>query len=96
MEFKLNKIDTDLRKQIKDATKEGKIHSKNGVAVNKDKKYNKDDSNFEQQRNSSLAKYNKNNFIVDAKKTEQVEIDVYLEETKENTVEKGIFLDIKK
>ena len=39
MEYKLNKIDTELRQLVNDATKEGKVHgNKETYKVNKDKK----------------------------------------------------------
>lgn len=37
MEFKLNKIDTDLRQRIDQERSEDKIHNKKGINVNKDK-----------------------------------------------------------
>ena len=37
MEFKLNKIDTELRQQVQDSTKEGLIHrKKKEIIINKD------------------------------------------------------------
>lgn len=37
MEYRVNKIDPDLRKKIGDARGEGKIHTKKGITINKDK-----------------------------------------------------------
>lgn len=36
MEFKLNKIDTDIRKRMQEETKEDKVHSGKGINANKD------------------------------------------------------------
>jgi hypothetical protein len=36
LEFKLNKIDTDIRKKIKEETKEDKVHSGKGINIKKD------------------------------------------------------------
>ena len=37
MEFRLNKIDTDLRQKINDQTREGKVHTKKGISIDKHK-----------------------------------------------------------
>lgn len=36
MEFKLNKIDTDIRKKMQEETKEDKVHSGKNISVKKD------------------------------------------------------------
>ncbi|ETI88177.1 MAG: hypothetical protein Q607_CBUC00206G0001, partial [Clostridium butyricum DORA_1] len=36
MEFKLNKIDTDIRKKIQEETKEDKVHSSKSISIKKD------------------------------------------------------------
>ena len=36
MEFKLNKIDTDIRKKIQEDRRESKVHSGKSINVNKD------------------------------------------------------------
>jgi hypothetical protein len=41
LEFKLNKIDTDIRKKIQEDTKEDKVHSGKAINVNKDLKEEK-------------------------------------------------------
>ena len=41
MEFKLNKIDTDIRKKMQEETKEDKVHSGKAINVNKDLKEEK-------------------------------------------------------
>lgn len=93
MEFRLNKIDPDLRQQINDATSEGKVHSKNSLSVNKD-------ANRENKKNfmHKLEKYQKDKkkLTVDAVKSENIEIIAFKEEDDETDVPKGIFLNDKR
>ena len=42
MEFKLNKIDTDIRKKMQEEIKEDKVHSGKGINVTKNLKDEKD------------------------------------------------------
>ncbi|NEZ45867.1 hypothetical protein FDF74_01420 [Clostridium niameyense] len=37
MEFRLNKIDLEVRDRIKEQTKSGKVHSKTNLSIEKDK-----------------------------------------------------------
>lgn len=43
MEFKLNKIDTDIRKKMQEEIKEDKVHSGKGINIKKDLKEEKKD-----------------------------------------------------
>lgn len=95
MEYRLNKIDMDLRKQINEAAKEGKVHGNKQVSINKDKKEEQKDSNSKQ-KFKNFERYNKKKLLVDAEKAEQLEIDAYLEKDKDLKGEKGIFLDTRK
>lgn len=93
MEFRLNKIDTELRKQVNDAAKEGKVHSKKSVYIAKDKKGRK--SSYSQSSNDSTKKYSNKRLLVDANKTETVDVDGYIDEENEN-ISKGIIIDVRK
>jgi uncharacterized protein (DUF2344 family) len=88
MEYRLNKIDTDLRQRINDATKEGKVHSKKEIVINKDTK---------KQKGYSLKRYNrKKKLIVGAVKPENIEVEAFKEGMKEKDLPKGTYIDIKK
>lgn len=92
MEFRLNKIDTDLRQKVNDATKSGIIHSKRSLQVNKDKK----ERNFKETY-YKLQKYNKNKkLVVDAEKIDNIEIDGFKENIEDDDNTQGIFLDVKR
>ncbi len=97
MEFRLNKIDLELRDKIKEQTKEGKVHSKQNITINKqDRNNNSKDEEFYKQ----LKKQQKNKNIkikaVKYVKGENLDIEVTKEETerKDNIV--GTILDTKK
>ena len=97
MEFKLNKIDNDLRQRINDVTKEGKVHNKNNIKIQnqENKKGKKEQMEFAKQ----LKKYsekNKSNLTVKAEKVDEVEVDVYLEKDTKSSIRKGLLLDTKK
>lgn len=91
MEFKLNKIDTDIRKKMQEETKEDKVHSSNSINVKKDLKEEKSKqqeiitSGENEKRYFTIdgVKYNHRNININAIKTEKI--------TEENS--KGQILD---
>ncbi len=99
MEYKLNKIDPEVRQRIKETTSSGKVHAKSGIVIgdhNKNKR-NESGSDF----NSKLEKEknkNKNRISVDAVKIAEVQVPAYKEDmdnlNKDET--KGHILDVKK
>jgi hypothetical protein len=42
MEYRINKIDTDLRQKINEERSEGKVHNKKGININKDRESTKE------------------------------------------------------
>jgi hypothetical protein len=82
MEFKLNKIDTDLRQRINEERSEDKIHNKKGININKDK--NKEEKN--QGKGPKEAEHNGNLETVEKK------------DSKEEVIEpqKGHYIDIRR
>ena len=103
VEFRLNKIDTNLRQLVNDATKEGKVHSKQAITVNKDKDQEKGQEEKKKEKNSkekfNLSKYSGigRKIIVEAVKIENVEVEATKDEAaaSENTY-KGRFIDFRK
>ncbi|MBU3202949.1 hypothetical protein [Clostridium algidicarnis] len=104
MEFRLNKVDNDLRDRINAETREGKVHSKRTLLINKEENEsgrrngrwsNKKDS----KEKFNLSKYAKNHkdISINAIKTEDLEVEATIEH-KNTTKEtyKGRFLDIRK
>jgi hypothetical protein len=92
MEYKLNKIDPDLRQKINDSSREGLVHSKKNIEVNKDKQEEK-----RKNKNYKLEDYDKNKkLVVKAIKVENVQVEAFNEKTKTDDNTKGMFLDIKK
>lgn len=103
MEYRLNKIDMDIRKDINDETKEGKIHSKKGITVSKennDKKQNRQEKHKGKYKEKfDLAKYNNPNMkiTIEAVKTESLEIQAVKDEQNSSKSEsRGLFIDIRK
>jgi hypothetical protein len=82
MEFKLNKIDKDLRQRINEERSEDKIHNKKGININKDK--NKEEKN--ENKETKKSEHNENIDSMESKnsKTEVIE------------PEKGHYIDIRR
>jgi hypothetical protein len=103
VEFRLNKIDTDLRQLVNDKTKEGKVHSKDEVLINKDSSYEKREGHNNRDRRPkekfSLEKYSgkTKKIVVEAEKTENIEVEASKEtgHASDNTY-MGRFIDIRK
>lgn len=91
MEYKLNRIDTERRKQINEASKEGIIHGYGNISI-----YKNEERKRETEKKFKPQKYKLIKLFVDATKLEQLEIEAYKEEIDIDKCNKGIFLDIKK
>lgn len=80
MEFKLNKIDTDIRKKMQEEIKEDKIHSGKNISVKKDIKDERHEeieySNDEEAKKRYITidgiKYNHKNIDIKAEKVEEI------------------------
>ena len=81
MEFKLNKIDTDIRKKMQEEIKENKVHSGKGVNVTKDLKEEKneyisqDENKVESEKRYITidgSKYNGKNISIKVEKVEEI------------------------
>ena len=94
MEFKLNKIDTDIRKKMQEEIKEDKVHSGKSINVTKDLKDEKNEYiNLEETKEDSEKRYitidgvrDNKNISIKVEKVEKI--------TDENS--KGRILDKKK
>lgn len=96
MEFKLNQIDTEIRQKIKDTASEGKVHTKQGIAIGKNDREDKHSNNF----NTELKKYNnsKKKLMISASKKNEVQVDAFMDNNDEKNVfpSSGTLLDIRK
>ncbi len=83
--FKLNQIQTDIRRELKEETKDDKVHSKRDIYIknNKSKKPYVDEAN---------NKANKNSLTIEAVKYNEV---FQVDANKEISIEskKGLFID---
>lgn len=100
MEFILNKVEPAVRQQVNDKTKEGKVHTKNNITINKDKHQEEEKKDKENRRQElkaqELKRYNKNKkVIIDAVKVDTISVDAINEEEKLKN-RKGLFIDIRK
>ena len=90
MEYKLNKIDTDLRIKVNEMSKSGVVHTKKDITVNKDK--NKNEDKNKEQKEFKLSNYNNKKIVVEAEMKNEVEVEGFYEE-KELEPTLGRFLD---
>ena len=96
MEFKLNKIDVEIRQRVKSTTKSGVIHRKELISVNKDRNPS-DNSNSYEDFKYKISKYKKKHKIaIEAFKTTQYEVEVFKETLDKEQKSIGNFIDTKK
>ncbi|MGH4125773.1 MAG: hypothetical protein ACREV6_22920 [Clostridium sp.] len=96
MEFKLNKIDVEIRQRVKDTTKSGVIHRKGSISVNKDRNP-KENSKSYQEFSSKLLKYKNNHKItVGAFRNNQYDVEVFKDVLEKEQRIMGNFIDTKK
>ena len=94
MEFKLNKIDTDIRKKIQEEIKEDKVHSGKSINIKKDIK----DERHEEIKNLDEEESEKRYLTIDGVKYNNKNISVKVEKIEKinNENSKGRILDKKK
>jgi hypothetical protein len=100
MEFRLNKIDPEVRQRVKETTSANKVHNKREIFINsdnKDKGKNKQGS-FEIEFNKYKQGKSKKKIMVQAIRTEEVEVKAFKEEGQifSKDDKKGTILDVKK
>lgn len=96
MEFKLNKIDVELRQRVKDTTKSGVIHRKNSIMINKDRNPRNNSETYEEFK-GKIMKYNKKHKItVNAFKNNQYEVEVFKDTLEKEQKKIGNYIDTKK
>jgi hypothetical protein len=99
MEFRLNKVDPEVRRRVKETTSANRIHNKREIFINngsKDKSKNGSGS-----FSSQLGKYkqgkDKKKILVQAIKTEEVEVKAFKEDAaSESGYDRGSIIDVKK
>lgn len=100
MEFRLNKIDPEVRQRVKETTSAGKIHTKSGVIINKDNKNkkNKNEDSFASELEKEKKKREKKILSVEAVKVQEVEVPAYREEQGKQSQSEvaGHILDVRK
>ena len=91
----LNKIDNDIRREVKEKVSSGKVHRKQDIEVNKDGE--KDKKNFNEYTSPKVSSENKK-IIIDAVKIEEGKISLKgeKEESLKNLSNFGTFIDVKK
>lgn len=96
MEFKLNKIDTDIRRKMQEKTRDGKVHGNNAITIKKDLKEDKKDRINDKRDKDS--KSNKSFFSVDGIRYEEKTLNIEAEKVEFLDEEKlkGHRLDVKK
>ncbi|MDR3593980.1 hypothetical protein [Clostridium sp.] len=94
MEFKLNKIDTDIRKKMQEEIKEDKVHSGKSINIKKDIK----DERHEEIKNLDEEESGKRYITIDGVKYNNRNISIKVEKVEEihNENSKGRILDKKK
>ncbi|OPJ64526.1 hypothetical protein [Clostridium chromiireducens] len=94
MEFKLNKIDTDIRKKMQEEIKEDKVHSGKGISIKKDVK----DERARDIAESTDKEFEKRYITIDGIKDNHRNIDIKVEKMEKinESNSKGRILDTTK
>lgn len=94
MEFKLNKIDTDIRKKMNEETKDDKVHSGKAVNVKKDLKEEKN-KNTNEKLIFTEGEIDKRYITIEVVKNSHENIDINAEKVEEmnESNSKGRILD---
>jgi len=96
MEFKLNKIDVEIRQRVKDTTKSGVVHRKDSITVNKDRDPKDNSKNYEEFKGKLLKYKKKHKITVGAYRNTQYEIEVFKETLEKEQEKIGNYIDTKK
>ena len=96
MNFLLNKIDTDIRRKLYEKTKDGKVHRKSTISINKDSEKQKKKF-FNEYVKEERKQMEQSKFTVDATKLEKPTISIHGEKEENlHAIGYGTFLDVKK
>ncbi|WP_066892481.1 hypothetical protein [Clostridium nigeriense] len=96
MNFLLNKIDTDIRRKLHEKTKDGKVHRKSDIIINKDSEKQKKKF-FNEYVKEEAKKRDEGKITVNATKIESQTISLNGEKEEDlKTLGYGTFLDVKK
>ncbi|GAA0755401.1 hypothetical protein [Clostridium sartagoforme] len=96
MNFLLNKIDNDIRKKIYEKTKDGKVHRKSDIKINKDSEKQKKKF-FNEYVEAEKEQAKKKKITINATKLDKSNISLYGEKEENlNAMGYGTFLDVKK
>ena len=87
MEYRINKIDTDLRREINEERSNQKIHGKKEIFINKDKKQEETRDQTTDQTKDHEQHLSREKYEVDAIKEKEIEV-------KESNL--GHYIDIRK
>lgn len=99
MEFKLNKVDSDIRERIKESTKTDKIHADKESSMIKQLKDDEERDAKQKDKQQSDSQNQKKRYItIDGVKYygERIHVDAEKEEIVNELNSKGIMLDVKK
>lgn len=96
MNFLLNKIDTDIRRKLYEKTKDGKVHRKSTITINKDSEKQKKKF-FKEYVKEETMKKGKGKITIDVSKVKEPTISLKAEKEEDiNLLGRGTFLDVKK
>lgn len=98
MEFRLNKVDTDIRDKLKEEIKIDKIHGNNHISIKKDLKEDENKEKNHKETEDKDKKSPKKYIIIDGIKCNDQNLYVNVEKVEKlNEINsKGRFLDIEK
>lgn len=105
MEYKLNKVDLDVRQRIEDSVREGVVHRKDEISIKKDggnpegkskNEFSKSLKKAKQQDKKDKENKKDNKILIEAVKAEVVNVEASIESKDKENLTSGRFLDTKR
>ncbi|MBM7869458.1 hypothetical protein JOC70_000927 [Clostridium pascui] len=105
MEYKLNKVDLDVRQRIEDSVRDGVVHRKDEISIKKDggnpegkskNEFSKSLKKAKQQDKEDKENKKGNKILIEAVKMKVVNIEASIESKDKESLTSGRFLDTKR
>lgn len=105
MEYKLNKVDLDVRQRIEDSVREGVVHRKDEISIKKDggnpegkskNEFSKSLKKAKQQDKKDKENKKDNKILIEAVKAKVVNVEASIESKDKENLTSGRFLDTKR
>lgn len=105
MEYKLNKVDLDVRQRIEDSVREGVVHRKDEISIKKDggnpegknkNEFSKSLKKAKQQGKKDKENKKEDKILIEAVKMKAINVEASIDSKDKENLTSGRFLDTKR